>query len=209
MNTTWTDVDFCGERLCLDFVNTASHWNDPERFEERLKSFGDLMSWLSYAATQGRDEIRWRITFDAADEEIQKRVMADARDLRAALHSIFSGIIRGGVPDPAALSRVYGALATAVTFVKPHDESGGGGWANASVDIVRPSGLIYPIAYSATRLLVEDCLCYVKECGAETCDWIFLDCSKSHRRRWCDMKTCGNRHKARKHYKKKCEGEVC
>jgi len=32
--------------------------------------------------------------------------------------------------------------------------------------------------------------------------WLFIDRSRTHRRRWCSMQTCGNRHKARRHYQR-------
>ena len=38
------------------------------------------------------------------------------------------------------------------------------------------------------------------ECAGEDCGWLFLDTSKNHSRRWCDMKSCGNRAKVGKHY---------
>ena len=44
---------------------------------------------------------------------------------------------------------------------------------------------------------------YVRECNSETCSWLFVDRSRTRRRRWCDMKTCGNRDKARRHYARK------
>ena len=50
--------------------------------------------------------------------------------------------------------------------------------------------------------LVSDELALVRICGSEECDWLFLDKTKNHRRRWCDMKTCGNRVKARRHYER-------
>jgi predicted RNA-binding Zn ribbon-like protein len=31
---------------------------------------------------------------------------------------------------------------------------------------------------------------------------MFVDTSKNHSRRWCDMKVCGNRVKARKFYRR-------
>jgi len=40
----------------------------------------------------------------------------------------------------------------------------------------------------------------VRRCRNATCVLLFLDVSKSRRRRWCDMKTCGNRAKAAAHY---------
>jgi len=43
----------------------------------------------------------------------------------------------------------------------------------------------------------------VRVCASDTCGWLFLDTSKNHTRRWCDMKSCGNRAKARKYYSQK------
>ena len=40
-------------------------------------------------------------------------------------------------------------------------------------------------------------------CASEDCAWLFLDTSKNHTRRWCDMKTCGNRVKVSRHYERK------
>ena len=39
----------------------------------------------------------------------------------------------------------------------------------------------------------------IRICANETCQWIFFDESRTGQRRWCDMKTCGNRAKARRH----------
>jgi len=36
-------------------------------------------------------------------------------------------------------------------------------------------------------------------CASNTCRWLFLDTSKNRTRRWCDMKICGNRAKARRY----------
>ncbi|HXY97447.1 MAG TPA: CGNR zinc finger domain-containing protein [Steroidobacteraceae bacterium] len=38
----------------------------------------------------------------------------------------------------------------------------------------------------------------VRACDADSCRWLFLDTSRNHTRRWCDMKVCGNRMKARR-----------
>jgi predicted RNA-binding Zn ribbon-like protein len=36
-------------------------------------------------------------------------------------------------------------------------------------------------------------------CANETCGWLFIDESPAGRRRWCDMRTCGNRAKVARH----------
>src|SRR5207247_343918 len=37
----------------------------------------------------------------------------------------------------------------------------------------------------------------LKKCPSANCGWIFLDTTRNRTRRWCDMKVCGNRAKAR------------
>jgi predicted RNA-binding Zn ribbon-like protein len=36
-------------------------------------------------------------------------------------------------------------------------------------------------------------------CADDGCRWVFFDNSRTHRRRWCDMASCGNRAKAARH----------
>jgi predicted RNA-binding Zn ribbon-like protein len=38
-----------------------------------------------------------------------------------------------------------------------------------------------------------------RTCANDTCRWTFFDTSPTGRRRWCDMKICGNRAKASRH----------
>jgi len=71
----------------------------------------------------------------------------------------------------------------------------------------RPGALdavLWPVAASAAELLVSgDDLSRVRVCGLYEdgeCGWLFVDQTRSHTRRWCSMKDCGNRAKARRHY---------
>ena len=48
----------------------------------------------------------------------------------------------------------------------------------------------------------------VRICANDTCRWIFYDESRSGRRRWCDMATCGNRAKARRHRERQKAAEA-
>ncbi|HXV74422.1 MAG TPA: ABATE domain-containing protein, partial [Sphingomonadales bacterium] len=110
MTTHWEKSSFVGERLCLDFVNTLNDWSNPEAATDKIPDFESFMSWLAFARTLGREEIRWEIGFDTADEEIKKRVMADVRCLRAKIQAVFDSIIKGARPDSAALSQIYTIL---------------------------------------------------------------------------------------------------
>lgn len=62
--------------------------------------------------------------------------------------------------------------------------------------------IVWPIAQAAADLLTGEQLANVRECEAADCQWLFLDTSRNHSRRWCDMSACGNREKARRHYQR-------
>ena len=68
------------------------------------------------------------------------------------------------------------------------------------------SAPLWPVAHAAANLLVSDQVSRVRMCASDSCDWLFLDLSRNQMRRWCDMKTCGNRVKARRYYERSREG---
>ena len=55
------------------------------------------------------------------------------------------------------------------------------------------SSVLHPIAAAAAELLTSDQLSRIKRCAR--CPWLFLDNSKNHSRRWCDMNDCGRAQK--------------
>jgi predicted RNA-binding Zn ribbon-like protein len=54
--------------------------------------------------------------------------------------------------------------------------------------------VLAPLAESAAELIAGD-FTLVKHCENPDCSMWFADRTKSHRRRWCSMAICGNRHK--------------
>ena len=61
------------------------------------------------------------------------------------------------------------------------------------------AGLMIPVVESAADTLVLGELPRVRRCAATGCNRVFFDATKNGRRRWCDMRTCGNRAKAARH----------
>jgi predicted RNA-binding Zn ribbon-like protein len=56
-----------------------------------------------------------------------------------------------------------------------------------------------PIVESAVGLLTSSKLARLRRCGSPTCYWLFLDETKNCSRRWCEMVSCGNLMKVRRH----------
>jgi predicted RNA-binding Zn ribbon-like protein len=91
------------------------------------------------------------------------------------------------------------ALAAGARYRRLVPEREGFGW--TWVESEEPlEDVLWPVAQSAAELLTSDAMERVKECRNQQCTWLFVDRSRNGSRRWCDMKDCGNRAKARRHY---------
>ncbi len=59
------------------------------------------------------------------------------------------------------------------------------------------------ISISAIDLLTSEKTSQVRACAGDHCDWLFIDASRNHLRRWCAMDMCGNRIKMRRRQNRK------
>jgi len=63
--------------------------------------------------------------------------------------------------------------------------------------------LLAAVARSAAEIIAEGPRARLRLCANPRCGLFFYDTSRTHRRRWCSMTVCGNRHKvaafARRH----------
>jgi len=192
--------ELTGGRLCLDFVNTAGGSRDSPK--EYLTSYHDLVSWgrqagvLSGPEAQHLTEAARRRPSDAA------KALAEAVGLRETIFRIFAAVVAGDEPAPADLSALGAALSRAMVHLRVLPHAGGytWGWADDREQLHR---VIWPVVRSAAELLVSGEARRVGRCASDDCDWLFMDTSHNHSRRWCDMRSCGNRAKARRHYARK------
>ena len=132
-------------------------------------------------------------------EEEARRVLASTAELREALARVLYGQIDGARPPAGQLQILEqhfyaAALHRRLLAGESHLE-----WSWSGVE--RQAEIpLWMLAQAASILLVSSDAELIKDCGDPTCRWLFLDVSKNHTRRWCDMKTCGNRMKARRHH---------
>lgn len=194
--------ELSGGALCLDFVNT---WGDRDRPEsDQLKSYADL---LAFAAQTGltpepqRDEPSLR---EPVSGERSASAFAVALRLRESLYWIFAARARGQAAPPADIAILNAALKEALAHLRleaqPAAPDATFAWGFEPVPL--PTAPLWPIARSAADLLVSPDLARVTQCDGSACTWLFLDRSRTHTRRWCSMESCGNRAKARRHYRR-------
>jgi predicted RNA-binding Zn ribbon-like protein len=186
---------FLADHKSLDFLNTlarpggvATEW------------IGDGEAFLAWCRTAGMidaaDERTIRSTFSAGDLD---QAAKEARSLREWFRSIVMSKGRlSSTTAQDATRRLNGVLREDERLqLLDAGESGGRaqlGW-RAQRLWRQPKSLLAPIAESMGQLLLQEDLSLVRQCGGEDCTIIFLDRTKSHKRRWCSMAACGNRAK--------------
>jgi predicted RNA-binding Zn ribbon-like protein len=194
-----TDAKLLGGALCLDFANTVDY-RLTERHYDWLSSYTALIQWSDHAGIL--EEGAARELFEAAGRhpEAAAAVLARALELREAIFRVFAAIAHGQPSAVDDLDALSGAWAEARPHARLRDTATGFDWRwpEDAVALDRP---LWPVAQSAVALLTTQDLTRVKMCAStDGCGWLFLDTTRNRSRQWCDIATCGNRARARRHY---------
>jgi len=199
-DTETSIFDFTGNNLCLDFTNTLQDRTDKPR--ELLISYGDLVLWSQEAHIITENEAR-RLNEKAAQHRAEAAaVLKQAIDLREAMYRIFDAIANGSPAEESDLAMLNAALSQSMAQACIIQREDGFVWDWVDKDLALDR-MLWVLLRSAADLLTSEERHSVRECASDDCNWLFLDTSKNHSRRWCDMKSCGNRAKVRKHYHQK------
>jgi predicted RNA-binding Zn ribbon-like protein len=193
--------EFTGGNLCLDFTNTVDSRPTDCR-KELLTSYADLVRWGEEASVLSQKEAD-RLCRQANEAPgPAKTALRHALQLREAIYAIFSaGAERRAAPG-TSLAVLNIAVQEAAAHMRLTRANRNFTWEWIMPDN-RLDSILWPVARSAAELLTSHELEHVRRCASETCAWLFLDKTRNHRRRWCEMRTCGNRDKARRYYQRK------
>ena len=181
----------------FDFLNTAE-LDGSGRSIEHLASLRDVTAWLE--AHRLLHESRRR-PLDALPPRPAAALLAHVLQVRAALREIVEAVVGGRAVGDEALATVNGVLRARSVVELVRDEGGvalshrhtGDPLEDALAAVAEP--LVGVIATGATERL--------RICANDGCRWVFEDTSRTGRRRWCSMASCGNRAKAARHRARK------
>jgi predicted RNA-binding Zn ribbon-like protein len=187
----------------LDFVNTLDDRHTQPK--ELLESYADLARFGEDAGLLESRQVDHLCERSYAEPERAQQALLWGRELREAIHDVFWAIMNKRLVPPGALARLNADIQGAAGHMRLVPVKGGFEW---SFDDLREfDSVLWPIARAAGDLLASDQLAYVRACFSKSCEWFFLDTSKNHHRRWCDMTSCGNRAKVQRFYaRQKKEG---
>jgi predicted RNA-binding Zn ribbon-like protein len=172
----------------LDFLNTLhpGHGRTDEQHlrDEHLESPADAAMWF----------LEHQLVHPDAGLAIADSELARIRRVRSALREIVDAVVEARRPEPDAVHLV-----------------------NATLEMRRPTrieldGSALRIGHRHADTPVDDALALIAEaiieelatgrperlrvCANDRCRWAFYDSSPTGRRRWCDMRSCGNQAKA-------------
>jgi predicted RNA-binding Zn ribbon-like protein len=187
--------------LCLDFINTLD-----DRFsnhpKELLASYIDLARFGEDAGILTNAQVDHLFAKSVQFPEHAQSTLTHAIRMREAMHEVFWARLKKKPVPQMALMVLNGYVQAAAQHMNLVAGNGQFEWQfdSSTSDFDAP---LWPIARSAAELLASDRLPFVRACASKTCEWLFLDESKNHRRRWCDMTKCGNRAKVRNFYTRK------
>jgi predicted RNA-binding Zn ribbon-like protein len=191
-----------GGALCLDFCNTVGGKREGIA-HENLHTYEDLVRWCEQAGITNSEQGRL-LKKKAIEDPVQAtKVLTRALRLREAIYVIFYAVLNGNLPPTREIGLLNAELGLTLGRLRVQGQKDGSFqwiWSGANLMLDYPLG---PVAYSAANLLVSGHECeQLRQCGGENCGWLFIDSSKNHSRRWCDMRDCGNRAKVRRHRQK-------
>ena len=188
MTTPWT-FDLCGGHVALDFANTVSDRPSPSPID-RLRDYADLVQFAVQTGITTKAAARTFLRAAESDPAAAEQTLVAARALREALYALFFAQATGGAPNARDLE-----ILDAAWHRMSLDNDFHWTWRDGPEAL---DSMLGPIVESAVALLTAGPRDRVRRCESDTCQWVFLDTSKNRSRRWCDMKQCGNRAKARR-----------
>jgi predicted RNA-binding Zn ribbon-like protein len=191
-----------GGELCLDFVNTVDPRLARERYEY-LGDYGALVAWAEHAGAIDPATSNRLRRAGARRPTRARMVLRRALRLREAIYRVLAATIEKRTAPRDAVDGINDELRLALRHsrILPGSARFSLSWQADPPALEQP---LWPVVKSAADLLTKGPLDRVRQCpGPGNCGWLFLDLSKNATRRWCDMRTCGNRVKAHRHYQRR------
>jgi predicted RNA-binding Zn ribbon-like protein len=196
---TFRPRDLVGGDVVFDLANTVnSRDEDPEDW---LDGYARLLEWATLSGAFDPDVLARLGRRAARDPAAAARALRSIKELREALHGVLSAIGAEDAPPADDVRRLERSWKHAVARGRIDVSDGE---AHVRLD-VQTSGLGYlehQLAIHAMELLQSLPQERTRMCDGPRCGWLFIDRSKAGRRRWCDMATCGNAAKSRRHYQR-------
>jgi predicted RNA-binding Zn ribbon-like protein len=170
-----------GDHLALDLINTQAM--NGALLHDFWRTSGDVVRWFRRVGIE---------CGEANDTDDQPMLLKQARDLRDIAREMVTQRKHGKRGDVTGLNQFLTAMQSVPVLTWTEDTP------RLTRRVAAPSftTALGTVAEAIATLLAEGNFELVRQCEHPDCVLWFHDRTKSHRRRWCSMALCGNRHKA-------------
>lgn len=166
-----------GGHIALDLLNTVLIANG--ELIDQLQSDDDVWQWLADYQLNTRIKLSAGVLLDTTRklrESIRKLINAKKNNQALNVDAINQFLVEG-ISHQVLVKSSTGLHIERVREIKSVHQ------------------LLAPIAEAAAELLVMEDFSLIRKCESHDCVLWFIDRTKGHKRRWCSMAICGNRHK--------------
>jgi predicted RNA-binding Zn ribbon-like protein len=158
---------------------------------ERFRTATDVAEWAVAA------RLRQNATTPS------EQTLAAAHELRHGLHELLLGVARHEFPTDDEIAWLNAWLRDCHDHLLFAPSSGDAAWkwaADTTGAGFDPGlAMLGLVVLSAVDLLQSSDRSLLRVCANDRCGWLFVDRSRKHNRRWCEMRECGGRSKARRY----------
>ncbi len=176
---SWDGYHLIGGHVALDLVNTVAWRGDPSRTLDRLPMPGFLALWFDRTGLSHGLEPAPEVIKPLADlrETVYRLLTAPTADDVARFNAWLSSAQSRAAAEPSLPLR----------------------W---TIPVTGVDDVVPALTLAADSLLRSPDATQVRECAGPACGWLFLDRTRNHSRQWCSSQDCGNRERARRHYRR-------
>ncbi|MGH3373682.1 MAG: CGNR zinc finger domain-containing protein [Actinoallomurus sp.] len=198
MTTAAQEFERLGGHPALELVNTVAWRLDDTLTSDRLTDAEALVRWAGDAGLVGNENLRALLAECASEPGRAERLIRRTRAFRELLYRVLSAVATGGSPGDDDIE----ALRRAMTRALGRAEISGLAPLRWSLRPGALADLPDVLTLSGWELMQFEDLGRLRRCADDACGWLFLDRSRNGTRRWCSSADCGNRARARRHYRR-------
>ena len=197
---TFRPGDLVGGHIVLDLVNTVNARDGTP--VDWLEGFPSVLEWAALTAHFDESVLTELEHIDQADPGAGTRALGRLRELRETVYDVLAATIRNETAPEQGVRRLEAHWKDAVALARL-TVSDRHARLELDVESSQLDYLEHELALRAVDLLRTYPQARTRICAGLKCGWLFIDRSKGGQRRWCDMATCGNAAKSRRHHERK------
>ena len=195
------NLDLKSGHPALEFTNSVNN-HASEQPGETLFKHEDLLLWAQKTGLLHREQTEILMRKASSQPDEAAVLFAKSLELRECIYRIFVAQAKGKSPPESDIATLNSVLRHLTHGAQVVHASGRFEW-QWHFDEHALEAPLCIVALSAVDLMTSESYKWVGQCADEDgCGWLFVDTSKNHSRRWCDINDCGNRAKQRRYQKR-------